>query len=373
MAYNKTDALKLQVLPLSQRRSYIDIQQDAADPAAQPPDAGKSSPQIAALAQRILAARAKGASVMMTYGAHLVKNAAAPLVNALIEEGFVTHLATQGAGTIHDWEFAYQGVSSESVQDNAAVGRFGSWDETGRYINLAVIAGAVAGMGYGESLGKLIEEESLVLPDPHHLAREIAADPAGELTGAKADLLWTMRQFGLAGGRHEVKHPYKRYSILACAYRHRVPLTVHPGIGYDIIINHPMYHGGAIGRGSATDARIFAHSVANLTGGVYLSIGSAIMSPQVFEKAFSAANNLRAQQGQPFIRDHSIAIVDLQDSGGWDWSQGEPPRDNPAYYLRYCKTFYRMGGTLDYIQCDNRTVLANLLHALRQPKEPRTK
>lgn len=369
MAYEKIDALKLQVLPLRQRQSYIDIQHEALDPLSAPPEAGESAESIAKLAETILAARDRKAAVMMAYGAHLVKNAAGPLVRALIEEGFVSHLATQGAGTIHDWEFSYQGLSSESVQANAAVGRFGSWDETGRWISLAIIAGAAAGMGYGESLGKLIEEESLILPEAVQLAGEIAADPAHELTGAKADLLWTMKQFGIPGGKLEVKHPCKRYSILASAYRHRVPLTVHPGIGYDIIINHPMYHGGAIGRASTTDARIFAHSVSLLTGGVYMSVGSAIMSPQVFEKAFSAANNLRAQQGQPFIRDHSIAIVDLQASGGWDWSKGEPPKHNPAYYLRYCKTFYRMGGSLDYIQCDNRVFLANLLHQLRKQRK----
>ena len=104
----------------------------------------------------------------------------------------------------------------------------------------------------------------------------------------------------------------------------------------------------------------------NLSGGVYLSVGSAIMSPQVFEKAFSAANNLRQQAALPLIQDHYLAIVDLQSGGGWDWQHGEPPMDNPAYYLRFCKSFYRMGGELDYIQCDNRTLLANLLHRLRR-------
>ena len=73
------------------------------------------------------------------------------------------------------------------------------------------------------------------------------------------------------------------------------------------------------------------------------------MSPQVFEKAFSAVNNLRKQQGRPFIRGHFIAVIDLQDAGSWDWTQGEPPRDDPAYYLRFCKTFARMAGELQYL------------------------
>ena len=147
----------------------------------------------------------------------------------------------------------------------------------------------------------------------------------------------------------------------AAAYRRRVAFTVHPGIGYDIIVNHPLFHGGAIGRAAATDARIFAASVDRLDGGVHVSIGSAIMSPQIFEKAFSAANNVRNTEGRPPLSEHYLAIVDLQDGGGWDWTRGEPPKTNPAYYLRFCKSFYRMGGKLDYIRCDNRVFLAQLL------------
>ena len=143
-------------------------------------------------------------------------------------------------------------------------------------------------------------------------------------------------------------------------------LTVHPGIGYDIITNHPLYHGGAIGRAAATDVRIFAASVDRLDGGAYMSVGSAIMSPQVFEKAFSAANNLRTAEGRPLLSDHYLAIVDLQDGGGWDWSRGEPPSNNPAYYLRFCKSFYRMGGTLDYLRCDNRSFLVHLLRRFEE-------
>ena len=366
MPYPMIDASKIEVLPLAQRRSLFRIEEEALDPAATPPEA---EPALAAkidhLAERIVAARAAGASVMLAYGAHLVKNGAAPLVNALIEDGLVTHVATQGAGVIHDWEYAFQGASSESVREGAATGRFGTWDETGRWISLAAIAGAAAGLGFGEAAGKLIAEDGLTLPPAQILRRQIAADPAHRLAGAKADLLWAIERFDLPAGRIEVGHPYKSYSILASAYRHRVPLTVHPGIGYDIIVNHPLYHGGAIGRAATTDARVFAHGVDGLTGGVYLSIGSAIMSPQVFEKAFSAVNNLRAKGGRPFLRDHYLAIVDVQDGGGWDWAAGEPPPEHPAYYLRYCKSFYRMGGTLDYLQCDNRVLLANLVARLR--------
>ena len=308
---------------------------------------------------------------MLTYGAHLIKNGAGPLLNRLIETGLATHLATQGAGIIHDWEFAFQGRSGESVRENAPAGIFGAWEETGRYLNLAVLVGAAEGLGFGESIGRMIEEDRIVLPSPEQLRRCIAADPAHPLAAAKSDLLRTIETFGLHPTTLPIPHPFKYCSVPACAYRNRVPFTVHPGIGYDIITNHPMYHGGAIGRAAGHDARIFAASVDRLEGGVHVSIGCAIMSPQVFEKAFSAANGIRASEGRELLSGHHLVIVDLQDGGGWDWSQGEPPSTNPAYYLRFCKSFYRMGGTLDYIRCDNREFLTHLLRTLGLHTAPR--
>lgn len=363
MPYPQIDASQINVLPLDERKSYIQIEQAAIDPSAPVPDPGAMHGQIDRLAERITEARRRGASVMLVYGAHVIKNGCGPLVNALIEAGHVTHLATQGAGIIHDWEFAFLGKSSESVRDNTPKGRFGTWDETGRWLSLAALVGAAEGLGWGEAVGRMVCEDGLTLPDPDMLAKQISDDPAHDLAGARADLLNAMRRFDLEPGRHEVRHPYKQYTVLDASYRKRVPLTVHPGIGYDIITNHPMFHGGAIGRTSETDTRVFAEGVKNLSGGVYLSIGSAIMSPQVFEKALSVANNLLLPEGKR-VEGHHMAVVDLQDGGGWDWSRGEPPKDSPAYYLRFCKTFARMGGTLDYICGDNRALLANLVQRL---------
>ena len=100
---------------------------------------------------------------------------------------------------------------------------------------------------------------------------------------------------------------------------------------------------------------------------VVLSIGSAIMGPQVFEKSLSCVNNLRLQTGRPIVSGHTIYVVDLQEGGNWDWTQGEPPTDNPAYYLRFCKSFARMGGSLRYVQCDNLRFVHHLFHELRRP------
>jgi hypothetical protein len=286
-----------------------------------------------------------------------------------MEEGWLTHLATNGAGIIHDWEFAFQGASSEDVRANVAEGKFGIWEETGFNINFALVAGAYHGFGYGESVGSLIQREGIELPDPGFLAGEaanlLATDP--DRAAAAADLLGFQRRFGLCGGFHSVKHPYKSYSVQAAAYRLNIPFTGHPMIGHDIIYCHPANHGAAVGRTSLRDFLVFARSVHDLAGGVYLSIGSAVMSPMIFEKSLSMAQNLHLQKGRP-IEDHFIAVVDLAESQ-WDWTaDGEPPMDNPAYYLRYCKTFSRMGGQMRYAAANNRDFLLSLLHRLRQLK-----
>jgi hypothetical protein len=88
------------------------------------------------------------------------------------------------------------------------------------------------------------------------------------------------------------------------------------------------------------------------------------MAPQVFEKSLSCVNNLRLQAGRKIVQEHSFFVVDIQDGGNWDWSKGEPPKDNPAYYLRFCKSFSRMGGLMKYVQCDNVVFLHHLLLSL---------
>ena len=102
-----------------------------------------------------------------------------------------------------------------------------------------------------------------------------------------------------------------------------------------------------------------------------MSIGSAIMGPQVFEKTLSCVNNLRIQAGRPIVQGHTLYVVDLQDGGRWDWTRGEPPRYNPAYYLRLCKSYARMGGTMHYAQCDNVAFLHHLYRTLAD--KPNTK
>jgi hypothetical protein len=117
-----------------------------------------------------------------------------------------------------------------------------------------------------------------------------------------------------------------------------------------------------LGRCAQRDFLTFAESVRQLEGGVYLSVGSAVMSPMIFEKSLSMAQNLALQHGSK-IEDHFIVVVDMAKSD-WDWSQGEPPEEDPAYYLRYNKTFSRMGGTMRYVQADNRDFFLQLTRQL---------
>ena len=367
MSVSPLNLKKLKVFPLSQRKSYSRTDDILIDPASPPPAIhGQALLELKNCVARVTAAKARGAAVRLIYGAHLLRNGSALLMERLMAHGWVTHVATNGAGTIHDWEYAWHGESSESVKDNVATGTFGTWDETSTSIHMAIMAGALEGLGYGRSLGRFILSNGVTLPDIKTLEHAIAHEPANPLTAARADLLRAMIERDWPAGRYQLKHKWPQGSVLAQAYKHAVPMTVHPGIGYDIITNHPVFNGAAVGRAAGLDFALFAGSVENLDGGVVLSIGSAIMGPQVFEKAISCVNNLRIQAGRPIVHDHSIFVVDLQDGGNWDWSQCEPPKTNPAYYLRFCKSFSRMGAPLHYAQCDNAAFLHNLHHELEK-------
>ncbi len=365
MPYPQFDRSKLIVKSLAQRPNKLVIEKDHVNPDQSPaPLAEPAMKLMTETVARIRSARQAGKPVVMAFGAHTIKNGLAPVLIKLMEKGWLTHLATNGAGIIHDWEFAYLGQSSEDVKSNVARGEFGIWQETGFFLNLAIIVGAYEGLGYGESVGKLMECEGLTLPSEAALMEEIRSLSAtADRVAAAADLLGTIRTFKLKPGFMAVPHPFKAYSAQAAAARLRIPFTGHPMIGHDIIYNHPMNHGAAIGRTALRDFMSFTHSISQIEGGVYLSVGSAVMSPMIFEKALSMSQNLALQAGPP-IRRHFIVVVDLAEST-WDWqTQGEPPKDNPAYYLRYCKTFSRMGGEMRYLSADNRDFLLTLSQML---------
>ena len=366
----------IEVLPLAQRVNKLELERDLVRPETfEPVLAPEARRDVKAAAADVRAARSRGSSVMLAFGAHSIKNGLSLVLARLLEGGWVSHFATNGAGVIHDWEFAYQGRTGEDVKRYVAEGQFGIWEETGAYINLAIAVGAWRGMGYGESVGAMIAQDGLELPAESRLAAEVRAgaataeadgvDACAALTkaAAAADLLALMRRRGLAEGRLAISHPFKDRSIAAASYRAEVPFTCHPMFGHDIIYTHPMCSGAAIGRTAEPDFLSFADSVSRLEGGVYLSVGSAVMSPMVFEKSLSMARNASRRKGET-IEDFAIHVVDLARSS-WDWGSGaEPAQDDPAYYLRYCKTFSRMGGRMSYASADNRSWLAALLEEL---------
>jgi len=367
------DRTKLIALPLDQRASKSAIEQIAWDPASDPPPVSERNRDlIDRIADQIIQSRQRQASVILTFGAHLIKNGLGPLVRRMVQEGYFSHVATNGAGSIHDWEFAFHGRSEEDVRANVEIGQFGIWEETGKYLNWALLLAAARGLGYGEAIGAMIHDESLLIPPLDELEQQVLGMVAHRqfhqpsLAGM-IDLLSLMQRerLRLPPGRFPIAHPFKRYSFQEGAYVAKVPVTVHPGFGYDIIYESQYNSGAAIGRVAQVDWLRFAESISHLDGGVYLSIGSAIMSPMIFEKALSMARNV-ARQSNRQISDFMIVVNDIQPTGEWRWGTGqEPPKDSPAYYLRFCKTFDRMGAReMHYLCLDNRAFLINLYHSI---------
>ena len=361
------DRSKMYFYPLQSRKSKVKIDEASIltnDTAAALGE--KLMERMDTIAREIKEARKNKKSVMLTFGAHTIKNGLGKVLAALIEEGWVTHLATNGAGVIHDWEFAYQGLSSEDVRENVQEGKFGIWEETGLYINLALMAGAYQGLGYGEAAGSMISAEGLEIPSEVELT-DLIHDKENDAPlwkrAAAADYLELIQAEKLFPGWLNIKHPFSEYSIQARAFKNKTPFTSHPMFGHDIIYTHRANRGAAIGRCAERDFLSFVNSVSGLEGGVYLSIGSAVMSPMIFEKSLSMARNIAGKEGSD-IRNCAIHVVDLQEET-WDWTKGEPPMDNPAYYLRFMKTFNRMGCPIDYTSIDNRDFLLHLYQRLK--------
>ncbi|MBM4394902.1 MAG: hypothetical protein FJ087_04350 [Deltaproteobacteria bacterium] len=364
MSDDRLDRSRLRLRPLAERahRHDTSVVIDPAIAADPEPLDPRLASAIDEAARRVVAARMSGAAVAVAFGAHAIRNGLGLVLARLAARGFVTHLATNGAGAIHDWELAFAGATGEDVAANLADGTFGLWEETGRAHALALAAGAFDGLGYGASIGRLVAGDGVVLPD--RAALDAAVRAGGERAAAAADLADVMDRLGAAPGPVRVAHPFRDRSLFAAAWTAGVPLTVHPGVGYDIVHGHPGMSGGALGRTAHRDFLAFAASLEGLPGGAYLSVGSAVMSPMVFEKALAMVQNVRRSAGLPPVAGHLIAVNDLAPAE--EWPAGEPGADNPAYYLRFLKTFSRAGGDLVYVQLDNRRFLVRLLLAVER-------
>ena len=363
--------LEMEFLPLGERYSKVSITEASVEPYAFDLDSVDDGLLriIDKIADQILEARRNGSAVMCAFGAHAIKNGLGRVIGTLVKDGFLTHVCTNGAGIIHDWEFAYDGMSSEDVRANVKEGHFGTWQETGLFINLAITVGAYRGWGYARSVGRMIADDGILIPDMEEL-EDIGAssDVAPERRAAALDLIHELSECRIGGGFLPVRHGFKEYSVHPYINGTDGLFTCHPMFGHDVIYTHYANNGAAIGRTAERDFLGFVSSVSQLQGGVYLSVGSAVMSPMIFEKSLSMARNVLRQRGED-IDDFDIHVVDLQ-KATWDWNaSGEPPMDDPAYYLRFMKTFNRMGGRTHYISCDNHVFLPALLKLLGEKKD----
>jgi len=267
------------------------------------------------LAENVVAAHERGAQVIFTMGAHVIRAGVQRFIIDLMERGIITHLAGNGAVGIHDFEFALIGATTESVARYIRTGEFGLWQETGRLNDIAKRA-AEEDIGFGEAVGREIVEGDF---------------------------------------------PHQDISVLAAAYRLGVPATLHVGIGYDITHEHPNCDGAALGWASYEDFLIFARSVEGLEGGAYLSFGSAVMGPEVYLKALSMARNVAHQEGRE-IAHFTTAVFDLLDLP--EGYHEQPSKSNPYYYFRPWKTILVRtvadGGESFYFQADHAVSVPNL-------------
>ncbi len=316
MPFAQFDRSQLKILPLNERIHDVDLDKTLLAVDGDIPSF--SHPALPVLAEAVVEARRKyNATVLMMYGAHVIRTGNSAFMIELMKRGLVTHFATNGAGSIHDFELAMIGHTCESVAKYISEGQFGLWKETG-LINDAIVQGAKDGIGWGEAVGRYIWENNF---------------------------------------------PNREKSVLAMGYHLGVPCTVHVGIGNDIIHEHPNCDGAAMGSCSYTDFLIYAQSVTNLEHGVFLNFGSAVAGPEVYLKALAMARNVARQKGEEITHFHT-AVFDLQGIEESDNYDAAPPKTDPRYYFRPWKTILARtvadGGKSFYVRGEHRQTLPNL-------------
>ncbi len=254
--YPSIDLSGLKTMPMAERTSKVSVRDFAVPhaPGGSVAELIESLPDILAgsglraAIDRVASARRRGRAVVVSMGAHVIKCGLSPILIDLMRRGVITALAMNGAGAIHDSEIARFGKTSEDVVDGMRTGLFGMASETADFLNSVAAIAAVEDLGFGEALG-----------------RAVLADDA----------------------------PHADSSLLAAAYQCGVPLTVHVGMGTDIVHMHPSADGAAIGKASLHDFRILTEAMRGLgDGGVLLNLGSAVVLPEVLLKAITTLINL---------------------------------------------------------------------------------
>jgi hypothetical protein len=318
MPYRQFDRSQLVIKPLDERQH--DVRHDSLLPLdAQPAELDEASMQaVEALGRRLVRARDDGAPVLMLMGAHVIRAGVARQLIDLMERGLITHIGTNGAGVIHDFELARIGATCESVARYIRCGEFGLWRETAE-INDIVREGTARGEGLGESVGRMIFESNF---------------------------------------------PHRDTSVLAAGVRLGIPVTAHVGIGYDIVHEHPNFDPAAYGTASYRDFLTVCDTVSRLEGGVFLCVGSAVMGPEVYLKALAMARNV-ARQHERQVSHFTTGVFDLLPLEG-DFSR-EASKSDPQYYYRPWKTVLVRtvadGGASFYVRGDHRNTIPHLRRA----------
>ncbi|MDF1494384.1 hypothetical protein [Caproiciproducens sp. CPB-2] len=329
MPFAQFDRSQLNLLPLDRRVHDVNLSEVLKNVDDRIPEF--DHPALPVLAEAVVRARRNhDATVLIMYGAHVIRTGNAMFMIELMKRGLVTHFATNGAGSIHDFELAMIGHTCESVARYVSEGQFGLWKETG-LINDAVRAGAKEGIGWGEAVGKYIWEN---------------------------------------------RFPNREKSVLAMGYHLHVPCTVHIGIGNDIIHEHPNCDGAAMGFCSYTDFLIYAQSVTKLENGVFLNFGSAVAGPEVYLKALAMARNVARQRGEKIVH-FDTAVFDLMPIEESDDYAVTPPKSDPRYYFRPWKTILARtvadGGRSFYVRGEHQKTLPNLARQILTLDDMRAK
>src|ERR1700736_2961461 len=248
----------LQTYPLSSRKSKVSVRDFAKPPANSSsfPKFLDSLPNFLAatdlrnLLAAMHAARRQRTNILWGIGGHVIKVGLGPVLIDLVRRGFFSGIARNGAALVHDFEIALVGNTSEDVESSLGAGAFGMADETGEYLNQIAKVAMRARLGYGEAAGQFLDNAVIDVP-------------------------------------------YASFSVLAAAYKLRIPVTVHLAIGTDIPHMHRTADGAALGSATYLDFRLFCSLVQQLhPGGIYLNWGSAVLLPEVFLKAVSVVRNL---------------------------------------------------------------------------------
>jgi phosphoheptose isomerase len=309
------DLTQVTTYPIAQRPNLVTLA-SLIDPAAPAPDF--ASAELDAVVDAIVSAHQAGRPVIWMMGAHVIKSGLSRLVIDLMARGIITHVAGNGAVSIHGFELALMGETSEDVATSLEDGTFGMADETGRYMFQALRQGARDGLGYGASIGRFID-------------------------------------------RRPERFPHREVNVLWNAYRLSIPATIHATVGTDIIHQHPTADFTVLGATSGRDFLTFAGSVAELEGGIFLNFGSAVTGPEVFLKSLTIARNLGHT-----VSHITTANFDLIPLG--DDYHVKLGYDQPLYYYRPRKNIINrpvsLGGAGYHITGDHRETLPNLHHRI---------